>query len=88
MSAEAPVTLSSGQKLRNLAVTVIDPATNLPVTVLMEVVAIADANGDIIDFDQKDYNMQVLRKLNQIVIYLAMITNQNLHGDNMFEGEL
>lgn len=88
MSAEAPVTLSSGQNLRNLAVTVIDPATNLPVTVLMEVVAIADANGDIIDFDQKDYNMQVLRKLNQIVIYLAMITNQNLHGDNMFEGEL
>ena len=84
MAVENTVTIGTGQKLRNLAVTIIDPATNLPTTVLMEVVSIADSRGNIID-DFMDYQYQstVLKRLSTIVLMLAFITGQDPNLDEL-----
>ena len=88
MATETPVTLGTGQKLRNLAVTVIDPATGLPATVLMEVVSISDANGNVIsEFMDYKFNLEVMRRLTAIVNQLILITNTHVPVDSLLEGE-
>jgi len=88
MATETPVILGTGQKLRNLAVTVIDPATGLPATVLMEVVSISDANGNVIsEFMDYKFNLEVMRRLTAIVNQLILITNTHVPVDSLLEGE-
>jgi hypothetical protein len=86
MAAEDKVTIGTGQALRNIRVQTV--VNGVLTDVLMEVVSISDSNGNVIDFDQKDFNMQLLRKLNLICLYLAYITGNTIPGDNLLEGEV
>ena len=62
-----PYTGSGLQKIRNLEVTTIDPVTGLANTVEMQVVMIADVNGDIIrDFVDREWQQQMLDELRGI----------------------
>ena len=69
---------STGQKLRNLKVTYLDPATGLQVTANMEVVVVADSFGNIIDeFVDRGWQHEVLTELRAIRILLAEIADED-----------
>jgi phosphatidate phosphatase APP1 len=87
MGSEAKVALGTGQNLRNIKVqTLVDGVLT---DVLMEVVSLSDANGNIIsDFADYNFQTQVIRRLNAIANQLMVITNQHVPIDSLLEGEL
>jgi len=87
MASEDKVVIGTGQNLRNIKVQTV--VNGVLTDVLMEVVSLADENGNIIsDFAEYNFQAAVIRRLNVIVNQLALITNTNVPQDTLLEGEL
>lgn len=66
---------STGKKIRNLQITILQPDGSL-VTTQMQVTAISDADGNIYDpFDQQQIQLEILSELKMLRKMVAKFTN-------------
>jgi hypothetical protein len=66
MAVEANVLLSSGQKVRNLELVVVDPVTGAQNTVEAQVVVVADSRGLVQDYSSPGAIDEILDVLKEI----------------------
>ena len=73
---------STGKMVRNLAVTFVNPDDGTTVTAYMQVVSIADAQGNIIDASGREWHESILRELRAIRLGISILTQDVFLTDN------